>query len=302
MKATLKVCILLNLVLAGGMIYVLVGRQKEQIAPLPVLSEIKPAALVAATSVASPPSGTGSQSFEWSQLTSARDYRLYVARLRAISCPEPTIEDIVWGDTDRAFSWERNQLGLDGSGNGPWSQAREAQLVTSLLKEQPVEPTTRAQGAGNTMGVKSSGEVVQAPEPSPSAGAGASHYPLFLQNADWSALGFTADQQAAIAQVRQQFQNEISRMNQPSVGPANQNTSAAGLSGTSTPSYPNGAAALAQWQTALQSAADQLQALLGAQGYAAYEQQQYYAWYQPQVLADTGEGGLTINPEAFSSK
>ena len=53
---------------------------------------------------------------------------------------------------------------------------------------------------------------------------------------------------------------------------------------------------------AFQNADNQLQALLGAQGYAAYEQQQYYAWYQPQVMADAGDGNLTINPEAFSLK
>ena len=52
----------------------------------------------------------------------------------------------------------------------------------------------------------------------------------------------------------------------------------------------------------MQNAADQLQTLLGAQGYAAYEQQQYYAWYQPQVLANAGGGNLTINPAAFSLK
>ena len=53
---------------------------------------------------------------------------------------------------------------------------------------------------------------------------------------------------------------------------------------------------------ALQNADDQLRDLLGAQGYMAYEQQQYYAWYQPQVVAAARAGNLTINPEAFSLK
>ena len=302
MKATLKVSILLNLVLVGGMIYLLVGRQMDKTASGPVLSESKPLVQGAANPVTSPPSATESKSFEWSRLTSAKDYRLYVANLRAIGCPESTIEDIVRGDTDRAFSWERSQLSLDGSGTGPWSQARETQLVASLLGGQPGETTTLTQGAGNPMGANSGGEVVQTPEPSQSSGAGAPRYPLFLQNVNWSALGFTADQQAAIAQVRQQFQNEFSGASQSSGDTANRNAGTASSSDAPSHPDPSSTAALTQWQMASQNAANQLQTLLGAQGYAAYEQQQYYAWYQPQVMAGAGDGNLTINPEAFSLK
>jgi hypothetical protein len=44
-----------------------------------------------------------------------------------------------------------------------------------------------------------------------------------------------------------------------------------------------------------------LLALLGRQGYMAYQQQQYYDWYAPQVLAANAEGkSLTINPGSFS--
>jgi hypothetical protein len=34
----------------------------------------------------------------------------------------------------------------------------------------------------------------------------------------------------------------------------------------------------------------------------AYEQQQYYLWFQPQVMANGSGGNLTINPDAFSVK
>ena len=303
MKATLKVSILLNLVLFGGMIYILASRQKEMTASVPVLSVAEPPAEAVATPAAPAPAGVEPAPFHWSQLVSAKDYRVYIANLRAMCCPETTVEDIVRGDTGRAFSWERSQLGLDGSGAGPWSQAREAQLVASLLSGQSsTETGASAQSTGNPGQGNHDSEVAQASGSPQNEGVAAPSYPLFLQNPDWGALGFTAEQQAAIAQVRHQFQNEISGLNQKLGDAANRNASTASTGGTPSNSNPNDATALTQWQTALQNADDQLQALLGAQGYAAYQQQQYYAWYQPQVLAHAGGGNLSIDPHAFSLK
>ena len=303
MKATLKVSISLNLVLLGGMIFILANQREKRSAAAPVLSESKPPAETMATSVVPVPASVEPAPFRWSQLMSGKDYRVYIANLHAAGCPEATIEDIVRGDTERAFAWERNQLSLDGTGHGPWSQAREAQLVASLLSGQSsTETGASAQSTENPGQGNHDSEVAQASGPPQNEGAAAPAYPLFLQNPDWGALGFTAEQQAAIAQVRQQFQNEISSLNQNPGDAANQNAGTTSAGGTPSNSNPNGATALTQWQSALQNADDQLQALLGTQGYAAYEQQQYYLWYQPQVLANAGRGSLTINPEAFSSK
>jgi hypothetical protein len=248
-----------------------------------------------------------SKPFRWSQLMSAKDYRVYVANLRAIGCPEPTIEDIVRGDVDRTFSWERSQLGLDGSGSGPWSRSREMKLIGSLLGEQrPAGETAAvAQNTENTMpGNNGGGELSPIANPAQRTGgdeigqisvlarnteAATPAYPLFLQNVNWSALGFSADQQAAIAQVRLQFQNEIDSLNQNSSGPANQN--------------PDDSKALAQWQTALQTANNQLRDSLGAQAYMAYEQQQYDIYYRTHGTSLKGwemwEAG-NFNPDASS--
>jgi len=206
--------------------------------------------------------------FRWSQLESKNDYRIYVRNLRAAGCPESTIEDIVRGNAARAFAWKRRQLGLDGSGNGSWSRSRELQVVAYLLGEQS--------------------RAAETPTPSQSTGTSGTSYPLFLQNANWRALGFNEADQAAIAQVRQQFLSQINGQNQEADGEADPNS--------------NGTAHLTRWQTAQQNADAQLRDLLGAQGYMAYEQQQYYAWYQPQVTANGGSGNLTINPDAFSLK
>ncbi|HVU28320.1 MAG TPA: hypothetical protein VHG71_11370, partial [Verrucomicrobiae bacterium] len=118
-------------------------------------------------------------------------------------------------------------------------------------------------------------------------------YPLFLQHVNWSALGFDADQQAVIAQARQQFLDEINNSKSSSDNSANPDDNSTGSdSGDSKTSQ--------QWQAALQNADDALRASLGIEGYEAYQEQQYWNWYQPQVMAHVGNGNLVINPDAFS--
>ncbi|HKW30071.1 MAG TPA: hypothetical protein VJT54_12095 [Verrucomicrobiae bacterium] len=313
MKTTLGISILLNLALLGGVIFLLTNQRKHSTAPP-----------LAAVPIAATASDVKPAPLRWDQLVSATDYRAYIANLRAIGCPEPTIEDIVRGDTARAFAWERRELGLDGSGAGPWSRSREMQLVAGLLGAYPPAGTaTVAQSASNGTEENGGGNEVAgstAPEqsaanrrrgggigkvagismPFSSAGTESPSVPLFLQNPDWSALGFTAEQQSAIAQVRQQFQNEISGLNQNSGDAANPSASTTGTVGSRSAPDPNDPSALTQWQKALQNANQQLNGLLGGQGYMAYEQQQYYAWYQPQVAAAAASGQpLNINPAAF---
>lgn len=281
MKKALSFSVLLNVILLVSVAIVLkIPRPKASVV-LPVIAEVPPSTI---GSTAPEASGDKPASFRWSQLISAKDYRLYIANLRAIGCPEVTIADIVRGDTERAFAWERSQLALDKSGIGPWSPQTEKQLVADLLA-QP-DSVAGSQNAENPDSLNNSERTIETPASSPGAQSGSAGYPLFLQDVNWSALGFTADQQAAIAQVHRQFQSEMVGINQ-SPGGASSNPGTGNVP------------ALTQQQTALQNATDQLQALLGAQGYEAYQQQQYYAWYQPQVLANAEGGNLTINPKAF---
>ncbi len=296
MKTALRVSIWLNLGLLAGLFLILLDWHKPATVPGPVLSDAGPPVPKAAALAPATPSDGAPEAFHWSQLEVPNSYQTFIANLRAIGCPEATIEDIVRGDAARAFSWERSQLGLDGSGVGPWSRSRELQLVASLLGGQPMVATTNRQRANN------GGEVARTSVSSPGPKTGPSSYPLFLQNPDWRALGFSPDEQAAITQVRQQFQNEVSSLKQSPGDTASQNASATSAD-NGAPTNPNDSSALAHWQQALQSADDQLRGLLGAQGYMAYEQQQYYAWYQPQVVVAANSGGpLAITPEAFSSK
>ena len=291
MKATLKISILLNLTLLGGISLLLLNRQKEITASLPVVPEGKASGQVRAASVTPSPSGAGTESFHWSQLTAGKDYRLFIANLRAIGCPEATIEEIVRGDTERTFAWERSQLALDGSGDGPWSRQKERQLVASLLALP--ESAEAGSAAENSVYVDEGERSTTASTASQNAQIGTSRYPLFLQDVNWSALGFSASEQAAIGQVRQQYLTQMSRPDAIPGSAAKQDPESANSS--SNPAADNGSPANSDPD-------EQLQALLGAQGYAAYEQQRYYAWYQPQVLANSGGGDLTINPKASSLK
>lgn len=300
MKKVLGLSILLNLVLLGGAMCLLAIRQKEWVASRSVWPGITPSRQDIAAAVRLAPVAARKESFHWSQLMSDKDYRRYIANLRAIGCPEATIEEIVQGDTARTFAWERRQLALDESGDGPWSQQTEKQLVVDLLGQPEFQAGT--DGARNSKYVNEGDEKTEAPRASLGVQSGEVRYPLFLQNENWGALGFTADQQEAIARVRQQFQSEINNANSLPGGVTTPNSGMADPVGSSSSSQSNEATTRTPWQKALQNASEQLEALLGAQGYAAYEQQQYYSWYQPQVLANADGGNLTINPDAFSLK
>jgi len=316
MKTLLRISVCLNLALIGGVIFLLASRRKEAAVPAPAAFE-KPSAPVAASPALSAAPTVEPAPFRWSQLDSTDDYRVYVMNLRAIGCPSQTIADIVRGNTSRAFEWRRNQLGLDGSGSGPWSRSEQTQLVANLLGERPLAAGTAglAQSTKNPMGGNGAAEA-SAPEQSPADGASLGtrsgneialgsvpsasmraatpSHPLFLENVNWSALGFDAGQQAAIAQVREQFLSQHNSQGQNPAGLANPNPSdpADPNSGSSTPLHP--------WQTASQSPDDTLPALLGAEGYTAYEQEQYLRWYTPQVLANVEGGNLTIDLNTFS--
>lgn len=326
MKTALRISIWLNLILLSGVAFLLANQRKAETASVRIPSRTRPTA--APAPVSTPPATTPeteSKPFRWSQLESSKNYWDYVANLRAIGCPEPTIQDIVRGDVARTFAWERNQLGLYASGDGPWSRQAEKQLVASLLSGQPpatesadlaaqsannsmagnlggneVGQTTRwLQGEPNRASKNSGGEIAQASVPSRNVAGTAPAYPLFLQNVNWSALGFNASQQAAIAQVRQRFLSTMNSANSNPNNSANQSSGPANLNVNSANPDSKSTAYLLQWQKALQNAMWQLRGVLGVQGWMAYEQQQYDAWYQPQVEA-AADGHLTINPDAFS--
>lgn len=124
----------MNLLLAGGLVFVAISKREDAKPPAPEKT-IGPVAV--ATSPAPQQAEAQPQPFRWQQLDSGSDYRDFIAKLRAIGCPENTIEDIVKGNVSRAFAWERSRQKNDGLGNGPWSEASELAVVNDLLGKPP---------------------------------------------------------------------------------------------------------------------------------------------------------------------
>lgn len=181
-KQAWKISFVLNLCLAGCLIYFLANQRRSE------GNFLSPAAAKAVTTV-SPAAASAapvsprenSAPFRWNQLVSSNDYRAFVANLRAAGCPEPTVEDIVRGDAERAFYVKRRELNVDGTKPGPWSGRAQIQLVAYLLGE-----TSAPAGTAST-------------STRPPA------YPLILQDVDLNALGLSAEQQERVAKIRQEF-------------------------------------------------------------------------------------------------
>lgn len=202
MKRTLKISVLLNVVLLGGTVFLWM---RPRTVTVPVPAAPATAVKVPAQELPEPMAQTVAAPFRWNQLMPANNYRGFVANLRAAGCPEPTIEDIVWGDTGRAFSWERSRLGIDENQSGPWSSQAQAQMVAYFLGQNRVPV---AEGLANN----------QSPNNQP---AGATT-PMVLKNVDLSTLNLSDAQNQAIANVRDTFWNSVGGPNQDTNDPAYQ--------------------------------------------------------------------------------
>jgi hypothetical protein len=232
MTRCFKVSLLCNLALAGVLISLLLHHRQEKAAvPPPTPVAETPAPVLVSTAEPAEP-----KPFQWSQLESRNDYREYVANLRAAGCPESTVEDIVQGDAERAFSFQRRKFNLDGSKPGPWSINRQMRLVAFFL------------------GRASAADLADEPAEQPAAeGQGVSPvYPLAFQEVNPDAMGLTQDEkqafQNAVTGVRQQFINQIGGTNQDPADPA----------------Y------LARWQKAQSQMDSVLRARLGGKIFMAY--------------------------------
>ena len=240
MKATMKISVLLNAFLLGGLIFVWTNLRKEGAALPPAGTKVEP--LSHAVVQSAPPvvrTEVESKPFHWSQLLSKNDdYRDFVANLRAAGCPEPTVEDIVRGDAERAFYAKRAELNVDGTASGPWSASAQIQLVAYLLGRSPAKEM-----AAN---LAPPSPAVHRRRPSPVQTVS---MPIVMQNIDLAALGLNNDQQQAIAEVRQNFLEQV--------GGTNPN--------------PKDPAFLARWQQAQMEADTRLRATLGYQVYMEYQ-------------------------------
>jgi hypothetical protein len=96
----------LNAVLVGGVVKELNSKSAGKAADVSVESKVMGLPAAAKSERATPALvviDTQAEPFHWKQLES-EDYRQYVANLRAIKCPEQTIQDIVYADLERLLA------------------------------------------------------------------------------------------------------------------------------------------------------------------------------------------------------
>jgi hypothetical protein len=190
MKMILRISVLLNLILLGGVV-LLWWHPRTVTIPAPaamVTDETQTAAPVVETIVAP---------FRWSQLSVSNDYRSFVANLRAAGCPESTVEDIVQGNVGRAFSWEREKLQVDASEPGPWSDQAQVQTVAYLLGKA-FSPAT---------------QDIAHNQPSDGPQSATASMTAFLQNADLAVPGMTPEQVQRLNNLRDTFLAQLQAEN-----------------------------------------------------------------------------------------
>jgi len=96
----------LNAVLVGGVVKELNSKSAGKAADVSVESRVMGLPAAAKSERATPALvviDTPAEPFHWKKLES-EDYRQYVANLRAIKCPEQTIQDIVYADLERLLA------------------------------------------------------------------------------------------------------------------------------------------------------------------------------------------------------
>jgi hypothetical protein len=138
MKMFLKISLLLNLGLAGGLIFMLLGGQKQMAGPPLQLMAATPA-LVNTNFSAPPPVPVPevTKPFCWSQLDS-KNYHVFVKNLRATGCPERTLRAIVVADVDTIFRQRGDELEkkLDDLDQGSWAVQLSSYNQQQALKAE----------------------------------------------------------------------------------------------------------------------------------------------------------------------
>jgi hypothetical protein len=266
MKTLLKISLFLNALLLVALGFSLTRYEKPS--PAPVIQ-------AASSEPVSSPQIQSAQTFQWNQLESTNDYRSYVANLRAVGCPEPTIRAIVTADFESATLFERRRLELSGTSALAVSAETTKQAIASVLDHDPVPSasdkteltaSTTNPSHAQTANVWTARQAISR-----------ASYPVVFQNAVQNDSGLTANQKAAVRRLQQQFVDAI--------GGPNQNAS--------DPAYS------ARWQTAQQESDDVLRAQLGDQAYLSYQMQHYYSNFR-QVMLNAGDGPVTINPDSLA--
>ena len=226
MKTVLRISMLLNVGLAGGLVLMLPRGPKRVIALAPpVVAQAR--TQVELANLPLPATSTASvEPFRWSQLE-AKDYHLYVKNLRNIGCPEPTLEAIVTADVQAAYVIRINELEkkISDLGASSWTnQFAAAGTETALKSELRQIPDEEVAMINNMLGLQPAPAQPVADLASNDRRPGAetpAALPLILQNVDPVALGLNSGQIQVVNELRQNLLNEMGDPNLDPNDPAN---------------------------------------------------------------------------------
>jgi len=140
--------------------------------------------------------------FTWHDLE-AQDFTTFIANLRAIQCPEPTVRDIVKGELDEIYADKRRQIPrLSNAKLNPQLtllSKEEDQLLAQLLG---LAPTTDGNGVGPSAPQRRTPlEKIQMSLPLAE--------PLVFQTPDPKILPLTAEQAALMDQLKKDFLEQV---------------------------------------------------------------------------------------------
>jgi hypothetical protein len=217
MKSGPKISLLLNLVLAGGLIYLLVaGRRPVPVSPQPVVAAPPPAATEVSAPQVSPPREPAP--FRWCQLDSS-DYHIYVKNLRAIGCPAPSLRAIVTADVQAVLGQRRRALEkklADLDGGSLASQLGSFNAVQAIHTELQKLPDTETRLIADLLGLTPAPSTQPEMPPLPN---GPAVLPLALQPVDLAAMNLDDQQIKTLDDMRQIFLNKIGDANQNPADP-----------------------------------------------------------------------------------
>jgi hypothetical protein len=205
MKTTLAISMVVNAFLLGWLVLL---RQQNPTATIPApVAPAMAAKIQPQLPVPSAPPAAKTVPFRWSQFESANGYLAFVANLRAAGCPEATVEDIVQGDTGRAYAVMRQRLHVNANAPGRWSGQAQEQMAAYFLGQTP----NANEASGIADGSAAAGQNNPATD---SVQTGNAALAAFLQNTDFTTPGMSAEQQQEIAGLRQGLLAQISAAGQ----------------------------------------------------------------------------------------
>jgi len=258
MKTLLTFSAILNLGLIGSLVFLWQKSSPKGRAASPPAVSAQPMPTAAAPAVISALPAT-SGPFRWAQLESS-DYRIYIKNLRSIGCPEGTLRAIVTADVDVVYRERDRKLEqqLTDLANSSWSVRLSSARTEQTVKDEMLKLSGQEMAEiDDLLGLKSAPVQVAVGASSAPAGPGEvdgqapmpPSLPLVLQDVNLATLKLNDDQKEAVAQIRQQFIDQIGGTNQD----------------PSDPAY------LARWQKAQPEMDDMLAGMIGRQAFEEYQ-------------------------------